>query len=169
MIASERIIDRAVAMWRLLLTNPKFDNGDDSSAGGVGFMLAILANQKANNTDENLDAFAKELKGRILAAKESEYFDVRWLEVDYAPCSVLAESANAVGLAIPVWPCKTRVTIDSDYMCVQSGYGASRQYHYPPSDGKWLITDLLGGDDLKKLITMIEGDDLLASNFRVGV
>jgi hypothetical protein len=167
MIASEKIIRRAATVWARLLEHPKFDNGDKSANGGLAFVLSVMANKNANNDKDTLDKFVDALTTIVMNTESGNEYQVRWLEVDYHPCVALANAATAAGLNIAVWPCKTSVQIFEDRVTVRDGYGAGAKNHYLLSDGGWLITDLDGDDDLKKIITMIEVDAKFASNFNV--
>jgi hypothetical protein len=160
---NERIIDRVVFLWASALRKPKFDNGDNSMAGG---MAGVLASMLPNNSDdETLAAFSRELKSRLMVQfteppyRKDQKPYTHWitdLEVDYGPCNVLAEAANAAGLKTQ-FPWKTRMTFWIDHLYFSQGYAAGRIYHYPASDDRWVVTSLYGDEcDVAALVQFAE-------------
>jgi hypothetical protein len=137
-VANERIIDKAVEIWKGLLKNPKFDNGDNTPTGGMASIMAKMI--PGNADDENLEAFGKYLKESLMEEKYGGY-----LSVDYGPCEKLNSAAEKAGLKVQ-FPWKTNMNIWSDWLYLSYGYGAESVYYYPLPDGKWLVTKLSGSD-----------------------
>ena len=165
---NERIVDRAVEIWKRLLREPKFDNGDKSFTGLMGQTFAGMVNDKTNNsTDEILDKFGVELKvllmsevtleelqGKPPAEKPFPYYH-NSLGVDYGPDWILSAAAQRAGLTTQ-FPWKTNMSISENYVCLGSGYAAPWVYHYPLKDGRWLLAKL-SGEDVAKVIEYVEG------------
>ena len=154
---NERIVDRAVELWKRALANPKYDNGD-SSLGGI--MTAGLAGQLPTNaTPEVLKKFGDHLKS-LLMNPDRQYGNkdiyISYLAVDYHPDLCLAEAAEKAGLKME-FPWKTYMYLTSENVCFAQGYCAPHVYHYPLSGGKWLITTLQG-EDINKVIKWCEGE-----------
>lgn len=150
---------RAAELWKKMLTNPKFDNGDDSV---TGFMTASLASMiPTNTTEELLDAFVEKLVEKIMtpSAHNPDFHDSSNLSVDYGPCQALADSAKAVGLNCQ-FPWKTSTRVYSDEVHVRHGYGAETIFHYALDNDKWLVTTL-SGSEIEKIKRYIVDGDLL--------
>lgn len=154
----EKIVDRAVELWKRMLKNPKFDNGDSSP---TGFFAGAMAKMIPNNaTDEVLQAFGEHLKNALMNIDpeyKSEYYH-SYLSVDYGPDKVLHTAAEKAGLKME-FPWKTTMHLWTDHVSVSAGYGAESIYHYPLSDGRWLMTTL-SGSDISKIIAYCEGQEL---------
>lgn len=142
---TERTAKRAAELWKSMLEQPKFDNGDNSFQGGMAAAMATMI--PTNTTTELLDAFAEKLVERIMTPSERdpEYFDSANLCVDYGPCPALAESAEAVGLKCQ-FPWKTNMWVHANDLSLRHGYGAETVYHYALENGKWLVTTLAGSE-----------------------
>ena len=154
----EKIVDRAVELWKRMLKNPKFDNGDPSPSG---FFAGAMAKTIPNNaTDEILQVFGENLKTALMNPEpeyKQEFFHSS-LGVDYGPDKVLHDAANKAGLKME-FPWKTSMSLWTEHVSVSAGYGAERVYHYPLADGRWLMTTLCGSD-ISKIIAYCEGKEL---------
>ena len=140
---SEHTAARAALLWKRMLANPKFDNGDK---GFTGIMAAGLAAMiPANTTADLLDAFEVKLREAILTPDERGYFEAGRLSVDYGPDHILDATAKAVGLKVE-FPWKTSMSIHRDYLTVRGGYSAETLNHYRLPNGKWLVTSLYGSE-----------------------
>lgn len=157
-VPNELIVDRAVELWKRMLKNPRFDNGDNSFVGG---MCAALAMTMPSNVDEEKlkvfgDALKKSLMTNTVGGGSYEYFTSD-LSVDYDPCRVLLDAAKEAGLTAK-FPWKTSMFLTDEYLSVSCGYGAELVSHYPLSDGRWLMTTLRGSD-ISKVIDVINGGE----------
>jgi len=156
----ERLIDRAVEIWKRLLRNPKYDNvGDTGSIGDKkrGQITSLLAHTLPNNvTEERLELFGKALEKQLLS-KDENIYDRFYMHVDYGPNKILELSAEESGLVME-WPWKTMVRILENMIYVTSGYGAEATYHYPLSNKRWLVANL-SGSDISKVIDYVTGGE----------
>lgn len=149
---NEILIDRVVVIWKRLLGQPEYDNGDK---GINGVLASGLASSLPNNsTPELFNKFGVELKKQLMEPNENGYYN-RDTSVDYGPCKALADSAEAVGLKMQ-FPWKTNVTFWDKCVNVRAGYSAPCKHHYPMPDGRWLITTL-SGDEIDKIIDYVNG------------
>lgn len=155
---NELIIDRAVAIWKKILSNPMYKNtspGDsDLSSAFAGMMVDMLPK---NNTPDILDLFGVHLKNCLM--NKGEYGYVNYLRVDYDPDQYLSGAAKEAGLKMN-FPWKTSMFLKNDYVSISYGYGAPRMNHCPLENDKWLVTSL-SGDDMKKVIEKANGGDNL--------
>lgn len=164
----ERLVDKAVDIWKKLLAKPKYDALGDgpssieerTSMGLASTMAAMLPN---NATPEILDKFGEELK-KILMDENRNTYERTTMHVDYGPDRTLQEAAELAGLKME-FPWKTSVRIftgehgEIPHVTVAAGYGAASKRRYPLKNGKWLVTDLCG-EDIKKIIKYVEGETL---------
>lgn len=164
---NERIVDRAVEIWKRLLASPKYDNlGGTSSPEERRTMAMASALAQAipsNATPERLVKFGAELKKRLMSPKEqtggirrASYYE-QSMSVDYGPCSVLNAAAEASDLKME-WPWKTNMWLYGDRLSVSAGYGAESVYHYPLSGDRWLVARL-SGSDMEKVIALASGKE----------
>lgn len=131
---------RAAKIWRMMLENPKYDNGAE---GLTGLLLQSLASKyKSNATPEILDAFEKEMTALLLTPDENGYCET-YFSCDYGPDVKLSQLAEKVGLEMQ-FPIKTSMNIHPDYVSYRFGYSAPWIYHYLLSNGRWLVTTLSG-------------------------
>lgn len=151
---SDLLVKRAVELWKRMLRSPKFDNGDPSPVGGMASMMAMMI--PTNTTEELLDKFGEELEKNILTPSEHsrDYYPNTSLHVDYGPDKAIGDAAEAAGLQCQ-FPWKTNMWIGDGCVSVSAGYAAANVYHYPLSDGKWLVTSLSGSEieKIKKFVT----------------
>lgn len=110
----------------------KFDNGDDSSTGGVTAMLATLAKGSAPRPDEDQRAkfvaalseiILKEAVRHTKAGRDLSDFRMT-LDVDYGPCCELSDAADVAGITGNQFPWKTVMWIHKGDVAVRYGYGA---------------------------------------------
>jgi len=158
---NEKIVDRAVEIWKRLLRNPKYDNlGKDMrdctfEDAMPNLMASVLtAKLPSNATPEVLDKFGKALKRRLLTTDEKYGFYIASLHVDYDPDRTLRDAADEVGLKMQ-FPWKTNMHIHESCVAVGDGYAAPFVYHYPLSNNRWLMTTLYG-TDIDKVIKLVE-------------
>lgn len=149
-----RILERAAELWVRMLRKPKFDNGDNSSQGGMAVALASMLPHDAD--EEKLQKFKTILIQKL--GEKDKYGSFAWmhgLHVDYGPDKILADSAKDAELKVQ-FPWKTNMYIYRDHVGVSAGYGAKHVNHYPMSDGRWLMTDL-NGTEISKVIEYLNG------------
>ena len=169
-VPNERIVDRAVALWMAMLSNPKYDNLGENSPESpesirVNKFSSLLAHAlPKNNNSEVLPRFGEELRKILIGpfTWESEWQGekkiytqtVRHLEVDYHPDVALRTAAERAGLDME-FPWKTSMTLSEDHLSVAYGYGSPYLYHYPLMNGEWFVTTL-AGEDIWKIVMLIE-------------
>lgn len=185
---SDLIIRRGAFIWARALHAPNFDNGDNSLVGAFGQGLAntnaAFAATKAGDIPARIAAFERELVAHLIHVRENDGepmndADADWyratmrndkeaptywwsasLSTDYNPDAALTYAADKAGLPRNMFSWKSRVWLHNGFASSSFGYGAGDMYHYPLSDGRWLITDLRAGsgDDIEKLkAAVIEG------------
>lgn len=117
----------AVNWWANAIVNPKFDNGDDSMAGGgMAFLMAMMVNTKKNISNEQIKIFKEELAILIMAEMTSSYSCC--LSVDYNPDCILSAAAEKAGINNNMgFPWKTSMNVSKDKVSVWAGYGASEE------------------------------------------
>lgn len=91
------------------------NNGDNSPAGGLGFILGNMLADKAKEgaTPEKIAAFEAALT-RELLGREHEGIWRKALEVDYHPNDILADAAELSGIDTRCFPIKTYVQINKN-------------------------------------------------------
>lgn len=169
-----RIVARAAYLWIQMLSSPKYDNLGERSPepldSQVKNMMASRLTEMLpkNNTPEVHERFGAELQKILMGpfewksnwnnVEETHTSILRSLHVDYHPDVALAEAAKRAGLTME-FPWKTDMWLDETFLSVSYGYGAPRVYHYPLSRDRWLVARL-SGEDVAKIISLIEGDVL---------
>lgn len=158
------LVYRAVDLWCKALLNPIFDNGDNGEVGAMTAALGeinIAAELKIEpNLSAKIEVFRKDLTSRIEEQLNSNSRRTVYLDTDYAPSGLLAESARAAGIPGTLFSIKSHVSICDDSVSSTFGYSSERSNHYPLFDGRWLVTTLTGSD-MTKIINQIEtGQDL---------
>lgn len=150
----DNILERAAEVWMRLLRSPEYENGERGFPQKA-FMLSMTDKLKPNLTEEELQAFKREL---FIILRDGH--DTQWgrdfpthLGVDYGECPALAVAAARAGVTIKLWPFKTNVYIRRDSVGVSAGYAAEEVNHYPMPDGRWLMTRL-SGTDMPKVIAL---------------
>jgi len=149
-VPNERIVDRAVDLWIRALRKPEYNNG-----GGIeSSMASALASMiPKNNDEETLARFGVELKKLLMNGRVTKYGDgesythyATYMGVDYDPDATLCAASEAAGLKMQ-FPWKTDMHVWTNYVQFSIGYGSRGLYHYPLSDGKWLLTTLAGAPE----------------------
>lgn len=160
-IPNEKIVDRAVEIWKRLLRNPKYDNLGPTCRDlpmkdlMPNLMASALTAKLSNNaTPEILDKFGKALKQRLSREDEKYGSYIASLHVDYDPDRTLREAADEADLKMQ-FPWKTNMSIHEDCVAVGVGYAAPFVYHYPLLSNRWLMTTLYGSD-IDKVIKLVE-------------
>lgn len=164
---NERIVDRAIMVWTAMLENPKYDALGPNSPESLGTILSntmtsmLTAAANKNNTPTVLRRFGIELKKILMHGHKLKYNDKTeyetipfYLTVDYHPDHHLSAAAERSGLKME-FPWKSSMFLDGDYLAESFGYGAPRNYHYPLSGNRWLVTRL-SGEDMPKIIARVE-------------
>lgn len=158
---NERIIDRAVALWKRALAAPVYCNERPNAATLPNVMAGMLASMTPkNNTRDVLDKFGAALKEQLMRecgglSDPGYHYYHRHLDVDYGPDQLLRDAAAAAGLSMD-FPWKTHMNINHDCLSFSMGYGAPNVYHYPLDNDRWLVTCLCGAD-MRKVIDQVEG------------
>lgn len=114
---NEETANRAAKWWASQLRNgAKLDNGDDSDAGAMTFMMASIAQQTFS--DEQVDKFESELTKAITGGKKNySYPDgMMIIFVDYHADPIFDEAAKVAGfeLGMSDLPWKTTMWIYPD-------------------------------------------------------
>ena len=133
--ADDPAIVAAAKWWADVLRGPtKFDNGDNSQAGGMAWAMATMAASESKPAPDVIDRFEAELRQSI-----AQYVNERdgrfWPTVatDYGPDRILSdafERAGGKGAGL-VFPWKTVMWVRPDEVTVRYGYGAPEQVIYP--------------------------------------
>lgn len=122
----------AAAWWANKLRNitpASFNNGDDSSAGGFGMMMAFLIADKRSPDSDKVDAFEKELAEKI--KQDVEEFGRLYISCDYAPDNLLSELAYKCEIETGCFPWKTSMWISQEEVKVSAGYARPTVTIYP--------------------------------------
>lgn len=170
---NETIIDKACSLWVSMLSDPKFDalgkNKDRDDPNGSMFLAQSLVKMNAlghKASSECLEKFSTVLKKYLMnkttydrEQKKMIFSDKGsyelYLSTDYHPDIVLSQVAEESSISKELFPWKTNMNIDQNYLSLRYGYGAETLYYYPV-DGKWLITTL-HGSDIEKVIQYVKG------------
>ncbi len=150
----ERMVDRAVTIWKRALANPIYRNTTPRDREHFQFEVlnAMTAALPKNNTPEVLERFGEALKDILTNGlmvtpdygdRQPYQLRDRHLSVDYHPCRSLAAAAERAGLKME-FPIKTGMYIGDDHISFSMGYGEPRTYHYPLPDGRWFTSGLSG-------------------------
>lgn len=170
-IVPDVIIDRAVELWCRALRQPKHDNGDNSVTGfmtlGLVGMTVDAELAKIDDLEARIEKFRQALAERLkfMQANDGEptgkqggpenyYFD-RFLSVDYGPDPDLRFAADIADIPHSLFSWKSTVQIHATHVCSSFGYGAEYIYHYPLTDGSWLVCRL-SGDDMPMITKAVE-------------
>lgn len=119
---NEELARKAANWWREAYNRPRFDNGDNSLAGGVAVLAALMMSDKPSA--EVGDKFEEELYNSILKHLDKTDGDM-YISTDYAPDGTLSNACNASGMNINNTPWKTSMTISNGKVVVCPGYGSS--------------------------------------------
>ncbi len=156
-IPNERVIDKAVSLWRAALADPIYRAAVPGTrdAGLLALTELHAMSEPSNANDECLDKFAAALKKILMTAreygelKEADY--VEWIGVDYHPDKTLRQAADEAGLDTS-FPLKTDMMLGTHYVSFSMGYGTKSDYYYIVDDEKWMLTDIYPA----KLGTLLE-------------
>ena len=134
----------AAAKWwaDVLRSGARFDNGDNSAAGGLAGAMALLSRPKF--AAEVLDKFEAELRAGMArrfndlggwSAEQPDWGSYgRCVSVDYGPCQVLSDALARAGgrdNGITCFPWKTVMWVDPGKVTVRHGYAAPVKTIYP--------------------------------------
>lgn len=175
---SDRIIERGVELWCRAIRRPSRDNGDVSERGilaaGLSNMALDATMAKVEHLDARIEMFRAALTERLKFLREHDgeetgtanergeprhhYFNA-FLSTDYHPDPDLRLAAEAAGLPPAVFSWKSTVQLLDDCVGASFGYGAPYHYHYPLSDGSWLVCRLRG-EDMPLIVAAIEAGTL---------
>ena len=147
----EKLVRRAAKIWRQLIENPKFDNGDESMTGAIA--VAMVTSIPTKTSPEAFDKFEEFIFQKMMTPLRNGYYPNLYLVVDYGPAKALRDAAEEAGLEIQ-FPWKTAVRVETNCVQVRSGDSSPCVSHYPLPDGRWLVTTL-SGDDIDKVINHI--------------
>lgn len=115
----------AVNWWANAIVNPKFDNGDDTVAGGMTFLFAMMVNSKSSISKEQVAIFKTELAQLIVEKMDSSWNGECKLGVDYHPDKLLYTAAQKAGIDDNMgFPWKTNMSITKNNVSVSAGYAA---------------------------------------------
>ena len=106
-----------------------FNNGDESSTGGIMMMMAMMNAMNSKVTDESINSFEKRLAENI-----REYVEARGsltISCDYGPDTLLNEIAKETAIPTNRFPFKTIMWINKGNVSVRAGYGASEKVIFP--------------------------------------
>ena len=94
------------------ITPACFNNGDDSSSGGMAMVMAFLIADKRRPISEQVDAFEIELAHEI--ERNVENYDSLYISCDYAPDNLLSELAFKHEIETGCFPWKTAMYVSKD-------------------------------------------------------
>jgi len=169
------IIERAVELWCRALKRPEKDNGDQSYHGAIGRGMAEANMEaqiaKVDDYPAAIERFREILVKRLKFARDHEgeltgkgagsahperYRLTHGLHCDYNPDRELAEAAEEAGLPLSAFSWKSDVSYyGGKAVSTSFGYGVGDTYHYPLSDGRWLVCKLQG-EDMPKIVKAVE-------------
>jgi hypothetical protein len=142
-------------IWKQMLREPKYDNGDGSLSGLA--TKALAASIRKHVTEETLGVFGGHLVDSLMEMFKTR--DYVYLEVDYNPCLTLHEAAKYAGMVVE-FPWKTLVTVERGHVSVKYGYRAEPVHHYLLDDGRWFVAALAGSDVEKIKRFIVDGTPL---------
>lgn len=111
------------------VTLGNFNNGDESSAGGLAMLLAGMLAMDSQPSDEAIDLFEERLADTIKERVES--CGSMTLSVDYGPDYILGSLAQETGVSTNGFPWKTTMWVESNKVSVSAGYAAPCKVIYP--------------------------------------
>ena len=106
-----------------------FNNGDDSTSGGMAMILATMLAMDKEPDSESADQFEKILSEHIRKRVEDDGYLI--LDCDYGPCTLLSNVAKVSGVDASCFPWKTNMNITKEEVKVSCGYGAAYKKIYP--------------------------------------
>ncbi len=115
--------EAAALWWCEVVAHPRFDNGDQSEAGGLAMMMAMLTHsRRPRPSQEMLDRFREALQ-ETLEMYCRQHGGVT-LGVDYHPSDILSECADRAGLDEVSWPWKTIMEVTPNRVTAAHGYSS---------------------------------------------
>ena len=125
--------NKVAAKWwadRLRNVGPgNFNNGDESSTGGMAMALATLLAMNSQPSEDAIDLFEAKLAETI--KKHVEDRGSMTLSVDYGPDYILSSVAQETGVSSNGFPWKTTMWIYKDKVTVSAGYAAPSKVIFP--------------------------------------
>lgn len=119
----------AANWWAEIIQRPKFDNGDNSSTGGIASIMASTLTKEIS--EESINHFKENLTTVIDDRLNEEGYKRRFtLDVDYHPCFILCEAAERSGVPLLNFPWKTTMWIEPNSISVSYGYRGKRMFLY---------------------------------------
>lgn len=110
-------VELTVKWWseKLFKTALNQNNGDDSSNGGMAFLLMNMVSMNAKNdlTDDKIKRFEEKLTEILLDGEDKGRWK-RECNVDYHPNQILADACEFSGINSSCLPCKTFTFINND-------------------------------------------------------
>jgi len=171
-------LERAVELWCRALKNPRYDNGDKSQTGFMSMALQTLAADKDLKKVWDFSAAVERFRsilleklkwlqdhdgepgGEIDGEKRAIVYFPHHIGCDYNPDPVLREAAAAAGIPESAFSWKSHVGFyRSGFVTASFGYRAPTIYHYPLTDGSWLLCSL-SGEDMPAIIRAVEAGQL---------
>ena len=124
----EDAVLKTVLWWsdKSFRTKANQNNGDNTPQGALTFMLMNMRSTNAQDgiNDAKIKIFEEELSRLLLS--EVVRPDNLYLDVDYHPCSMLANAAHKAGIDIGCFPCKSHTRIDkNNRVFAKYQYGSS--------------------------------------------
>lgn len=131
----ETAIKTAAKWWAdKLRQRAPHSNGDNSTASVFACMFADMSTEAAS--EEKIAVFTAELEHQLREHMDNINDRYVCLDCDYAPCTMLGESADEAGINRLNFPFKTNMTIEQnssmDYSVrVSDGYAQPWENLYP--------------------------------------
>ncbi len=104
------------------------NNGDDSPAGGIVFLLQNMLSTKvrADTTPEMIAKFEANLTENLMSVENDSRYKTE-LSVDYHPNKMLSDACTHAGIDASVLPCKSSTSIsESNEVYTYYQYGSPR-------------------------------------------
>ena len=121
----EDAVVKTVLWWSDKLQTPmNKNNGDDSQAGGMAFMLMNMLGSSAQEsiTEDKIKVFEETLTNMLMLEEGKKWKDTT-LSVDYHPCNKLAEACDKADINTGALPIKSHTFISNNNI-------ASAKYQY---------------------------------------
>ena len=106
--------------WSEVLSCPKQDAGLDETETDL---LEVLLAGLANHMSEDFIA---------VLAKMVEEEGIKWIDVDYHPCRLLAEAVAQSGSTVTKWPWKSHTRMADGIVYAKYGYGKNEEVIWQP-------------------------------------
>lgn len=118
-----------------------FNNGDQSSEGGIAMMLATMLAIETSPNSDAIDLFEQKLAEEI--KERNSFGGTLILDVDYGPDMILGNIAKETGVSTTGFPWKTTMWITDEEVAVCCGAGSQRQIIFPEQ----VVTDKISSCD----------------------